>query len=195
MLYEEGLPYLWGLWHLTAFILKPLFNLWKIMYCQRFCLLLLIILISSKTSLHGFLRFNSDTPAAAWEVANALSPDDVEHQDIHLWGSEVQLLSHHQREAYYTIFYWEDEKRCVCVRGHSCLVVSSWDPMDCNQPGFSAHRIIPGENTGVGCHFLLQGIFLTQGSNPHLLHFLHWQMDPLPLAPPGKPVQKGKWSL
>ena len=28
----------------------------------------------------------------------------------------------------------------------------------------------PGENTGVGCHFLLQGIFLTQGSNPHLLH-------------------------
>ena len=28
----------------------------------------------------------------------------------------------------------------------------------------------PGKNTGVGCHFLLQGIFLTQGSNPHLLH-------------------------
>ena len=24
--------------------------------------------------------------------------------------------------------------------------------------------------TGVGCHFLLQGIFLTQGSNPSLLH-------------------------
>ena len=28
----------------------------------------------------------------------------------------------------------------------------------------------PGENTGVGCHFLLQGIFLTQGSNPNFLH-------------------------
>ena len=127
MLYEEGLPYLWGLWHLTAFILKPPFNLWKIMYCQRFCLLLLIILISSKTSLRGFLRFNSDTPAASWEVANALSPDDVEHQDIQLWGSGVQLLSHHQREAYYTIFYWEDEQQwvCVCVCGHSCFVVSS----------------------------------------------------------------------
>ena len=26
------------------------------------------------------------------------------------------------------------------------------------------------KNTGVGCHFLLQGIFLTQGSNPDLLH-------------------------
>ena len=28
----------------------------------------------------------------------------------------------------------------------------------------------PGKNTGVGCHFLLQGIFLIQGSNPGLLH-------------------------
>ena len=27
-----------------------------------------------------------------------------------------------------------------------------------------------GKNTGVGWHFLLQGIFLTQGSNPCLLH-------------------------
>ena len=37
----------------------------------------------------------------------------------------------------------------------------------------------PGENTGVDCHCLLQGIFLTQGSNPCLLH---WQVDSLPLA-------------
>ena len=28
----------------------------------------------------------------------------------------------------------------------------------------------PGKNTGVGFHFLLQGIFLTQGLNPCLLH-------------------------
>ena len=27
------------------------------------------------------------------------------------------------------------------------------------------------------CHFLLQGIFLTQGSNPRLLCLLHWQVD------------------
>ena len=31
----------------------------------------------------------------------------------------------------------------------------------------------PGKNTGVGCHFLLQGIFRIQGSNPGLLH---WQI-------------------
>ena len=30
-------------------------------------------------------------------------------------------------------------------------------------------------NTEVGCHALLQGIFLTQGSNPCLLHLLCWQ--------------------
>ncbi|XP_070336638.1 coiled-coil domain-containing protein 171 isoform X1 [Odocoileus virginianus] len=33
----------------------------------------------------------------------------------------------------------------------------------------------PGKNLGVGCHFLLQGIFPTQGLNPCLLHLLHWQ--------------------
>ena len=44
-----------------------------------------------------------------------------------------------------------------------------------------------GKNTGVGCHFLFQGIFLTQESNPCLLHLLHWKADFLQLAPPGKP--------
>ena len=39
----------------------------------------------------------------------------------------------------------------------------------------------PDNNTGVGCHFLLQGIFLTQGLNQGLLHLLHWQVDFLPL--------------
>ena len=36
-----------------------------------------------------------------------------------------------------------------------------------------------GKNTGVGCHFLLQGIFPTQALNPHLLH---WQAASLPLS-------------
>ena len=34
---------------------------------------------------------------------------------------------------------------------------------------------------------LLQGIFPTQGSNPHLLHFPHWQAGSLPVAPRGRP--------
>ena len=36
-----------------------------------------------------------------------------------------------------------------------------------------------GKNTGVGCHFLLQGIFPTQGSK---LRLLHWQANSLPLS-------------
>ena len=32
----------------------------------------------------------------------------------------------------------------------------------------------------MGCHFLLQGIFLTQGSNPGLFCLLHWQVDSFP---------------
>ena len=40
----------------------------------------------------------------------------------------------------------------------------------------------PGKNTGVGCRFLLQGIFPTQGSNPCLLRLLPWQVDSLPLC-------------
>ena len=32
------------------------------------------------------------------------------------------------------------------------------------------------------CHFLLQGIFPTQESNPCLLSLLHWQEDSLPLS-------------
>ena len=45
----------------------------------------------------------------------------------------------------------------------------------------------PGKNTGGGCHFLLQDIFLTQGLNLSLLGLLHWQADSLLLAPPEKP--------
>ena len=39
-----------------------------------------------------------------------------------------------------------------------------------------------GKNTGVGCHFLLQEIFPTQGWSSGLLHLLHWQADSLPLC-------------
>ena len=52
--------------------------------------------------------------------------------------------------------------------------------MGCSPPGFSVHGILPGKNAGVGCHFPLQGIFPTQGLNPHLLYR---QAGSLPLAP------------
>ena len=55
-------------------------------------------------------------------------------------------------------------------------------------PWTAAHQLLcpwdsPSKNTGVGCHFLLQEIFLTRGSNPCLLY---WQVGSLPLVPPEK---------
>ena len=47
----------------------------------------------------------------------------------------------------------------------------------------------PKQNTGVGFHFLLQGVFLIQELNPHLLH---WQVDFFTTEPPGKPLKGGK---
>ena len=46
----------------------------------------------------------------------------------------------------------------------------------------------PGKNSGMGCHFILQETFPSQGSNLHLLNLLHWQADFLPLVPTGKPT-------
>ena len=55
-------------------------------------------------------------------------------------------------------------KRYVCA---SQLCLTLCDPMD-------TRLLHPwdflGKSTRVGCHFLLQGIFLTQGSNPGLPH-------------------------
>ena len=50
----------------------------------------------------------------------------------------------------------------------------------------------PGKNTKVGCYFLLQGIFLTQGLNPGLLHLLPWQTDSLPLSHRGSSFKKSR---
>ena len=43
--------------------------------------------------------------------------------------------------------------------------------MDCSLPGSSIHGDSPGKKTRLGCRALLQGIFLTQGSNLGLLRF------------------------
>ena len=44
------------------------------------------------------------------------------------------------------------------------------NPVDCSLPDFSVHGGSPGQNTGVGSHYLLQWIFPTQELNPGLPH-------------------------
>ena len=77
---------------------------------------------------------------------------------------------------------------CVCVQslGRVQLYETPW--MVAHQTPLSL-GFTPGENTRVGCHFLLQGIFQTQGSNPCFPHLLHWQVDSLPLSHWGGPKQ------
>ena len=58
----------------------------------------------------------------------------------------------------------------VCAKPlHSRLTLC--DPMDCSARLFYSW-VSPDKNTGMGCHTLLQGIFLTQDLNLHLLQLL-----------------------
>ena len=68
----------------------------------------------------------------------------------------------------------------LACSGASVVSKSLW-PHGPQATWFFCPRDSPGRNNWVGCHFLLQGIFPTQGSNLHHLCLLHWQ------APPGKP--------
>ena len=60
--------------------------------------------------------------------------------------------------------------------------------IDCSPPGFSVHEISPGKISGVGCHYILHGIFPIQWLKPHLLCLLYWHADSLTLSYLGSPM-------
>ena len=76
---------------------------------------------------------------------------------------------------------------CVCVESLQ-LCPTLCDPMDCSQSGSSSHTILQARILEWAAMSFLQGIFPTQGSNPHFLCLLHWQVGALPLAPSEKPT-------
>ena len=83
---------------------------------------------------------------------------------------------------------------CVCISVTS--VVSDFSRCY----GLSPARLLcpwdsPGKNTGVDCRAFLQGIFQTQGWNPHLLSLLHWRAGSLPPRTPEKPWRGGILNL
>ena len=108
-----------------------------------------------------------------------------------------------ERETIWEIYILHWRKKCCFFqrirRPHVNSVITLWRPKSLQS--CSAHcdpmqptRLLcpwdsPGKNTGVGYHFLLQGIFPTQGSNLSLLCLLPWQVGSLPLAPPGQSIQ------
>ena len=81
---------------------------------------------------------------------------------------------------------WDSVLPLASVR--VCVCVCSVMPDSLQHHGLWPTRLFcpwnsPGDNTGVGCHFLLQGLFPTQGLNPLLLH---WRVDSLPLSRLGR---------
>ena len=69
---------------------------------------------------------------------------------------------------------------------HVCMTVASVMSDFLGPRGLQPTRLLclwdfPGKISGVSCHALLQGIFLTQGLNPHLLCLLccRWILHPL----------------
>ena len=111
-----------------------------------------------------------------WACRNNLIPLLLEWEER---GGENPRLGNSAKFKYTNI---------VCMHAkslQSCPTLC--DPMDCSLPSSSVRGDSPGKNTEVGCHGLLQGIFLTQGLNRQLLLLLHRQVGSLPLAPPGNP--------
>ena len=70
----------------------------------------------------------------------------------------------------------------LCLVSQSCPTLCN--PMHCKPTRLLSPWNFPGKNPGVGCHFFLQGIFLSQGLNPGLLH--HKQIL-YHLSPQGSP--------
>ena len=63
----------------------------------------------------------------------------------------------------------------------SCLIL--WDSRECNLPGSCVHGILQARILEWVAISFSRGIFLTQGSNTHLLHLQHWLVGSLPPAP------------
>ena len=123
-------------------------------------------------------------------VHNCLTPLKItEYKNIQLFlvphsffregnGTPLQyscLEKSHGRRSLVGCSPWGCEELYAQLLSH---VPTLCDPMDHIYSTWDS----PGQNTGVGSHFLLQGIFLTQGLNPCLLWLLHWQVNSLPLS-------------
>ena len=86
------------------------------------------------------------------------------------WYSPSQCVLHESCVTLFLIL-------CCCLIAKSCL--SLLQPHGLQHTRLLCPWDFPGKNTGVSCHFLLQGVFLTQGLN---LCLLHWQVNSLPLS-------------
>ena len=90
--------------------------------------------------------------------------------------------------TWYRFFPSANQHLSMCLLGmvlfSSEIVSGSLQPRGRQPARLLCPWDFPAKNTGVGCHFLFQGIFLTQGLN---LWLLDWQADSLPPSHQGSP--------
>ena len=100
----------------------------------------------------------------SWALCSLSVPVRVERSRQASPRTEIKEMGCLHRISFNSFSIWWKEL-FTTLFSQSCLTLC--DPMDyCSLRPWDS----PGKNTGVGCHFLLQGIFQTQGSNPGLLH-------------------------
>ena len=117
------------------------------------------------------LSLHRHTHTHTHTIFNHLRRNHVHHAPFFLNTSVWTRLPYNHSHQSQEFYYWLS----ACMLSPFRTLC---DPMTC--------RDSPGKNTGVACPALLQGIFLTQGSNPHLLRLLHWPVCSLPGGPSGK---------
>ena len=147
------------------------------------------VLIQKVPKIHYKTRDDQTSTAVGWKwhfTSVTFLPETHSQPPVLPWENMRQI----PREGHHMIHLTSIPQNAQ-VQGAS-LAVSGKDsalPMKSTWvwPLVGAARLLspwdsPGKNTGVGCNFLLQEIFSTQGLNPCLLHFLHWQTVSLPLS-------------
>ena len=94
------------------------------------------------------------------------------------WAGRVKWM----RKSSFEGFSKCDFYGCCCLVAKSCPTLLR--PHGLYPASLLCLWDFPGKKTGGGCHFILQRIFPTQGSN---LSLLIWQVDSLPLSHQGSP--------
>ena len=131
----------------------------------------------SRTRLSNF-HFHFSLSCIGEGNGNPLQCSCLENsRDGGVWWAAVYGVGQSQTRLKWLTVQYSPRSKLICPM--SSLVVPGplsegaqssptlCDPMDCSLQG-SSH--FPGKNTGVGCHFLFQEIFPSQGLNPGLPH-------------------------